>query len=107
MITQSDIQEMADIIARKFDPERIVLFGSYAKDEAVDEGSDVDLLVVKNTSQDLREIAADIMVALWDIPVSKDILVRTQAQLNEARTLKWSVIDKAVKDGKVLYEKAS
>ena len=45
MITQSQIQQVSDEIARRFQPERIILFGSYAYGTPT-EDSDVDLLVV-------------------------------------------------------------
>jgi uncharacterized protein len=41
----TEIQELADNIARQFTPERIILFGSYARGDAGPD-SDVDLLVV-------------------------------------------------------------
>ena len=45
MITPSQIRQVSDEIARRFRPERIVLFGSYAYGTPT-EDSDVDLLVV-------------------------------------------------------------
>ena len=34
MITQADIQKMADIIVERFQPEKIILFGSCARGDA-------------------------------------------------------------------------
>jgi predicted nucleotidyltransferase len=45
MVQLKDIQELADRIAREFDPERIILFGSYARGNPTPD-SDVDLLVM-------------------------------------------------------------
>lgn len=45
MIAISDIQAVADRIAREFDPEKIILFGSYAYGTP-GPNSDVDLLVI-------------------------------------------------------------
>lgn len=45
MVARDEIQRVADQIAREFLPERIILFGSYSRDQA-DADSDVDLLVV-------------------------------------------------------------
>ena len=45
MITFSQIHQVSDEIARRFQPERIILFGSYAYGTP-NEDSDVDLLVV-------------------------------------------------------------
>jgi predicted nucleotidyltransferase len=45
MVAMSEIQHVVDRIAREFDPERVILFGSYASGAARD-ASDVDLLVI-------------------------------------------------------------
>ena len=45
MVSDAIIREMAGKIASRFNPQRVVLFGSYARGEAT-ENSDVDLLVV-------------------------------------------------------------
>ncbi|MCL5104227.1 MAG: nucleotidyltransferase domain-containing protein [Armatimonadetes bacterium] len=45
MVSTSAIQELSQKIAADFDPDRIILFGSYAYGTASDE-SDVDLLVI-------------------------------------------------------------
>ena len=45
MASSADIEALAAQIARLFEPEKIILFGSYAYGSP-DEGSDVDLLVV-------------------------------------------------------------
>ncbi len=45
MIDREDIVALAERIAREFEPERIILFGSYAYGTPT-EDSDVDLLVV-------------------------------------------------------------
>ena len=45
MITLSQIRQVSDEIARRFQPERIILFGSYAYGTPT-EDSDVDLLVI-------------------------------------------------------------
>jgi len=45
VVDMRDIQELADRIAREFNPERIILFGSYARGNPTPD-SDVDLLVI-------------------------------------------------------------
>ena len=45
MVSMTDIENLADRIAREFDPEKIILFGAYARGTAGPD-SDVDLLVV-------------------------------------------------------------
>jgi predicted nucleotidyltransferase len=45
MVSMTDIQALADRIAREFDPEKIILFGSYARGTSGPD-SDIDLLVI-------------------------------------------------------------
>lgn len=102
MIDQSDIQTMTDIIVERFAPEKIILFGSYASGTPDDE-SDVDLIVLKDTGEDPRQVATDIQMALRHVPVAKDILVRTPQQFLEETSVNWTVFSHAVRHGKILY----
>src|SRR5215207_442043 len=69
---------VAEIVER-FDPDRIVLFGSHATGQA-DEGSDVDLLVIMSTRLRPLQQAAAISSEL-DHRIPVDILVRTPQQV--------------------------
>ena len=104
MVSQDDIQRMVDTIVERFDPERVILFGSYARGDATPD-SDVDLLVVKDTDHDLLDLAADIATAVWRVPVAKDILVRTPAQVGRSRRSGWTVTREAMQSGRVLFER--
>ena len=48
MIERNKIQAFVDEVVRQFQPERVVLFGSYAYGQPT-EDSDVDLLVIMDT----------------------------------------------------------
>ena len=50
MVLQSDIQVLVNEIVEGYQPEKIYLFGSYANGTATDD-SDIDLFVVKNTTE--------------------------------------------------------
>ncbi len=97
------ISIMTDRIVRKFDPLQIILFGSQAR-EAADQHSDIDLLVVFAELSDKRKTAIDIMNALSDLPVAKDIIVSTPEELERSRTRIGSVLRYAQQEGKVLWK---
>src|ERR1051326_3768664 len=61
-------------IVQRFDPVRIILFGSHVRGEARLD-SDLDLLVVLPSVTDKRQAAVEIRRALNGVPVSKDIIV--------------------------------
>jgi predicted nucleotidyltransferase len=105
MVALSTIQELAGRIAKEFNPERIVLFGSYANGTAKPD-SDVDLLVVlpfegKSFWKSL-EIAN-----LVDPPFAMDLLARRPDDTAKRYALGDPLIKGALDQGKVLYERNS
>ncbi len=77
----SILQEMTRRLVAEFAPRQIFLFGSHAWGQP-DEDSDVDLFVIvpdSNESRRERELRA--LHCLSDMRVAKDVLVRTQAEV--------------------------
>ena len=98
------ISIMKERIVQGFDPLQIILFGSQARGDA-NQQSDIDLLVVFAELADKRKTALDIMRALADLPVAKDILVSTPEELERHRTRIGSVLRYAQQEGKVLWKR--
>jgi predicted nucleotidyltransferase len=77
------LRQMARVIVREVEPERIVLFGSHARGDARPD-SDVDLLVIEREpfgeGRSRRREAALLWRALARFPVPKDIVVYSQAE---------------------------
>jgi uncharacterized protein len=95
------IRRFAHQIAERFQPEKIILFGSYAYGRPHAE-SDVDLLVIM-PAYDV--VAQEIRIGLaLDRPFSHDIVVRTPQQV--ARGLKQNnwFMREVIEEGKVLYD---
>ena len=96
------IRQFARRVAARFQPEKIILFGSHAYGRPHAD-SDVDTLVVMPTRNELDQ-AVRISLAI-DPPFPLDIDVRTP------KTMKWrleegdSFLREVVERGKVLYEK--
>jgi len=95
---------VAKQIAEKFQPEKIILFGSYAYGKPRPE-SDVDLLVVMETSLRERQQRLEISRALSPRPFALDIIIRTPQQLEERIALGDVFLRKVITQGKVLYER--
>lgn len=98
------IAEMVRRIRDKFDPVKVILFGSHARGEAR-EDSDVDLLVILSSVESNRMDAIRIRRLLADMPVSKDIVVSTPDELAARGDLVGSVLRPAIREGKVMYER--
>jgi predicted nucleotidyltransferase len=101
-VSLREIRAIAQIIAEKFDPDKIVLFGSraYGRPYA---GSDVDLLVVMDTLQDKSVAARSIRDALPPRSFSLDILVRSQAEIDRRIAQDDWFLEEITRQGKVLY----
>ena len=96
------IRRYAQQVAERFQPDRIILFGSYAYGTPNDE-SDVDLMVIVPCRNEL-----DMSVKIsWELeaPFPVDLLVRTPAQwlwrTREGESFSTEILTK----GKVLYAK--
>lgn len=88
---------------RRYDPERIVLFGSAARAD-MHEGSDLDVLIVKETDRRFVDRIRDVL-ALLDLPVRVDPLVYTADELRWMLREGNDFLATAVAEGKVLYER--
>ncbi|MEW6241982.1 MAG: nucleotidyltransferase domain-containing protein [Chloroflexota bacterium] len=104
-IPDSVIRELARQIAEKFKPQKIILFGSYARGNPKPE-SDVDLLVVMGTQ--LKEVQQAIQICQQiDYMFGLDLIVYTPKHLAERVKMgDWFVRD-ILKEGRILYESSS
>ena len=96
---------MVDRIVERFDPEKIILFGSHARGDAGPD-SDVDLLVVMPVTGSKRDKMIEIGVALHDIALSKDIIVTTPEDFEWRKEIVGTIERPAVREGKLLYARA-
>jgi predicted nucleotidyltransferase len=98
---------MTQRIVREVDPQRILLFGSWARGDA-NQQSDVDLLVIEREpfgpNRSRRQEAARIWRCLSEFRVPKDILVYSVSEIDRWKDSSYHVVGKALKEGKVLYE---
>jgi len=91
-------------IAQALRPDKIILFGSYANGTPTPD-SDVDLLVVMNTSASSKERSWAVSQLLIPRPFPVDILVRTPREIKQALDQRDFFIHEILTQGKVLYER--
>jgi predicted nucleotidyltransferase len=99
MITEEQIQAVVRRIVEGYQPDRIILFGSYAYGTPT-EHSDLDLLIIKEKAEAKRaERSIAVRQLLWgtDAP-AMDILIRT--------ALYYTVEAQAIEKGRTLYASA-
>ena len=97
------IRTAVERISEKFDPKRIILFGSHAKGTATIH-SDIDLLVIFEAVEDKHGQVVAIRRLLADFPIAKDIVVATEQSIEEYGDSVGSVLRPALAEGKVIYE---
>lgn len=103
-IAMSAIRALAQRIADRFQPEKIIIFGSYAYGHPRPE-SDVDLRVIMVTSLRSRQQRLEIPRALSPRPFPLDIIVRTLQELAQRIALGDAFLTEIMTRGKVLYER--
>jgi predicted nucleotidyltransferase len=92
-------------IVTRFDPDKIILFGSHARGDAGPD-SDVDLLVVMPVARSKRESRLAIRRALRDVAISKDVIVSPPEEYAWRKDVVGTIEYPATREGKVLYAKA-
>jgi predicted nucleotidyltransferase len=102
---REEIRTMVRRIVRRFHPEKIILFGSYARGDAGPD-SDVDLLVVMPVTGSKREKQLEIRLALRGIPIPKDIVVTTPEEFQWRQEVPGTIERPAAQEGKVLYARS-
>ena len=103
-ITEKDIQEVIRKIVEGVNPEKIILFGSFAEGKTTAD-SDVDLLVILDTylPRLKRHVHVSRFIRPHIFPV--DLIVITPEEAK--RSMEWtnSAIRDAIESGRVMYEK--
>ena len=104
MITRVKIDEIANKIARNYNPDKIILFGSYANGEPND-SSDIDLLIIKKSSKPRYKRGNEVWKHLYGAMVPIDLIVYTPEEINKEKDNKYSFIYTVLKSGQILYER--
>jgi len=99
------LSEVLRRLVAEFAPEQIILFGSHAWGTP-SEDSDVDLLViVSESSERPTRRATRAYRCLRGLPLPKDILVKTRAEMERFQNVYASLECQILERGKVLYDR--
>ena len=111
MYSNEEIDQLVNLIAEIADPDRIILFGSYAYGEPNDK-SDLDLLVIKNGKDFSFDDEAILSTAVYlkrkerKIRTRYDVFFQTERQVKKSAEKGGAFVD-ALQKGKVVYERAN
>ncbi len=98
-----DIKQYIISNLAEFNPEKIILFGSYTRNEA-DEESDIDIIVVYQTEKKFMDRLEELYMK-WSIPKAVDILAYTPDEFMDMMKDNF-FLNQAVKEGIVIYERS-
>jgi len=98
------ISEIVEKIKTEYQPDKIILFGSYAYGKPT-EDSDIDLLIIKETNKERIYRFAEVKKLIYKperrIPVSP--LVYTPKELEERMAIGDDFVEEILEKGEVLY----
>jgi predicted nucleotidyltransferase len=102
MVEMKKIEDLTSQIAREFDPDKIILFGSHAYGQPQDD-SDVDILVVLSFQGKPVRKAIEIRNKV-NVRMPLDLIVRTPQQLADRLAQNDWFMREIVERGRTLYE---
>ena len=102
-INRATIEAVAQLIAERFDPVQVILFGSHARGNAGSH-SDIDLLVVLESMDDWPKEGNPIRRAIGeDFILPVDVLVTTPERLAQQRDDPYSFFNTALESKVILH----
>lgn len=101
-----EIERVVTVLRENYAPDKIILFGSCGRGD-FSEDSDIDLLIVKETSKRPLERMREVYALAYspDHYLALDPLVYTPIELTQRLELGDFFIKEIVQEGKVLYER--
>jgi len=100
-----EIQNIVNQLVRLYKPEKIILFGSLAKDQ-IKQGTDVDLFIIKSDVPELGVDRIRQLDALIKYRLATDFIVHKPQELEQRLKLGDPFVKTILKEGKMLYDAA-
>ena len=97
------LPEVVAAVAERFDPLRVIVFGSLARGEEGPD-SDVDLMVVMPHVGNKRETAVEMRLAVR-APVPVDVFVTDLEEIERRGHVIGTAVEAALHEGRVVYER--
>jgi len=104
LLSENDVQNLVERIATISHPEKIILFGSYANGTA-SESSDLDILVIANSSLSPYKRSAPLRRELRGVGVPLDLFVYTPQEIENWKSERMAFTTKILKNGKIVWSK--
>lgn len=100
---EAKIPEIKEKIVKEFQPQKIILFGSYAWGTPTDD-SDLDLFIIKESQERRIDRQRKLRKILWGSEVPMDFLVYTPKEVEKRLEIEDPFVSYILSKGKVLYQ---
>ena len=104
MIETRQINEIVERIAVNYNPDKIILFGSYAHGNYSD-NSDLDFILVKDTNAPKHKRGLEVRRLFYRLTVPMDFKIYTSSEFDKELSNQYSFLSSAIKGSKILYER--
>lgn len=104
-ITEETLRNVVNRIVEVAKPDRVILFGSAVTGEVTSD-SDIDLLVLERSVENVREERIRLHEALRGLRIPVDVIVMSTERFEETKNVIGGIAYPANKYGKVIYEAA-
>lgn len=101
---EEELRRIIAILVEKYQPEKVILFGSLATGR-INEWSDIDLLIIKETDKRPLDRATDVTAMLNYPRIAMDIFVYTPEEVKYLVREGSQFIAEILEQGTILYEK--
>ena len=105
MISEETIKEAIERLVKAAKPQKIYLFGSYARGDARKQ-SDLDFLVIEQMLKSRRKEMVRLNDAIRSMRIPVDILVTSESTFNEWSDVPGTVMHRAKSEGQLRYEES-
>ena len=102
MLSNKEIEFIKLRLLKKFNPDKIILFGSQARNDA-DRNSDIDLLVLTNSNGNRRRLMLEMDRSLKGLGYSRDIIILSIEEFERDKKIAGTIARYANTEGKVIY----
>lgn len=104
MDIESYLKNIVDKIINNFNPDKIILFGSYAYGHPTVD-SDMDIMIVMDTDEKPHKRAVSVRKVLKGIGIPKDIIVKTPEEFERFKDIVGTIVCPAAHKGRIIYER--
>ena len=102
MLTQTEIDKLIQRIVTRIQPQKVMIFGSYAKGTATIK-SDLDIFVIKETELPMANRADDLASMLSHALIPVDVHIYTPEEVEAYSQEPFSFVSSILKSGKTVF----